>query len=266
MHKKILTGMLILCMFIPSLMNAQGEIDEQETVYYNDETTWSGILGTSGWGLDYRKARRVNATLKNLWSIDMVSLNHSKETSEQSRYVSGFVFTYGKTNVITNLRFSIGQTREIYRKVDVGGVSLRWFYEFGPSVIWQKPVYYKYYNTQNQNEYYDKFYSEYQRPYDFIVAKGSFGKGFNESTFVFGGHINTGLSFDYSARANYIMALEVGLITDVYSQRLDMLAVAENPFYFVQVYASLRFGKIVDRMKVRLKKTRKEMEKKQKFE
>jgi hypothetical protein len=254
MRTKITIGILLLILFVPSLLKAQGEIDEQETIYYNDEKTWSGNLGTAGWGLTYRQARRVDASLKNIWEIDMVGLKHEKANSEQSRYVSGLVFTYGKNNSIVNFRFSLGRSKELFRKIDMGGVSVRWYYLAGPSLVWQKPCYYRYYNTQTGLDYPDRFYTESQRPYDFIVGKESYFKGFSESTFVAGGHLNTGLSFDYSTRSNYVLAFEVGAVADVFYKRLDIMSQTTNPFYVVQVYGAIRFGKIVDRMKVRLKK------------
>ena len=254
-------SLLLLLIYIPSFLMAQGEIDNQETVFYNDEKTWSAILGTAGWGINYRQARRVNATKKNLWAIDFVSLNHAKELSLQGSYGVGLPYVYGKKNSVANLRLSVGRQKELFRKIDKGGIAVIWYYMAGASIALQKPVYYNYYDLQTDMYSIEKFTYDPNDPYKIIESKASFFTGISETGFVPGGHVYTGLNFDFGKDAKRVAALEIGIAADVFAKPLDIMALTDNPMYFVQVYMAMRVGKVVDRMKVRQKRTKKAMEK-----
>lgn len=249
---------------LPTLCLAQGELDQQETVFYNDEKTWSAIVGTAGWGVNYRQGRRINAFKKRLWAIDMVGLNHPKELSLQNPWSPTTFFVYGKLNSLVNFRASYGMQKQLFRKVDKGGVYVNWFYLGGVSLVWLKPIYYEIYDQRQTDTQERKFDLDSFPNTDFILGRASYFKGFSESTFVPGLFATTGLSFDYSRNNKRIFAIEVGASVDVFAKKLELLAGEDNPMFFFQLYAGIRFGKIVDRMKVRLKKTRKEMEKKRK--
>lgn len=262
--RTLLLTFLLLLILLPDTLFAQGELDEQETIFYNDERTWSAIVGTAGWGVNYRQGRRINAFKKKLWAIDIVGLNHPKELSLQNPWRPSSFFVYGKLNSLVNFRASYGMQQRIYRKVDKGGITINWFYLGGASVAWLKPIYYEIFNQGQRFTYERKFDLDSFPTPDFIFGRASYFKGFSESSFVPGGFATTGLSFNFSKRNDRVFALEVGASLDFFIQELDLLAGEQNPIYFLQLYASLRFGKIVDRMKVRLRKTRKEMEKRSK--
>ncbi len=243
---------------------AQGELDEQETIFYNDERTWAFLAGTAGLGVSYRQGRRINAFRKRLWSADLVGLNHSKELSLQNPWSPSSFYVYGKLNSLANFRVSFGLQQEIFRKVDKGGIAINWFYMGGACAAWLKPIYYEIYDQPNKRTVEEKFDLDKYPVTDFILGRASYFKGFSESTVVPGGHATTGLSFNFSKRNDRVFALDVGIAADVFIQPLELMAGERNPFYFLQVYAGLRFGRIVDRAKVRLKRTRKEMEKRSK--
>jgi hypothetical protein len=255
---------VVLMLLLPSLLWAQGEIDDRETIFYNDQKTWSALIGTAGWGINYRQGRRIDATRKNLWAIDAVGLNHAKELSMQDTYGVGSPYVYGKMNAILNLRFSVGRHKELFRKMDKGGIAVVWYYLAGGSLVLQKPVYYSYWDYQTNTASVGKFRYDPNNRYKFIESKASFFKGINETSFVPGGHVYTGLNFDFGRDATRVTALEVGLVADVFVKPLDIMALTDNPMYFVQVYAAMRMGRVVDRMKVRQKKTRKEMDRRAK--
>ena len=108
MRQSLYILMLVL-VGAPLWTRAQGELDETETVYYNDEKTFGIGLATLGWEMNYRQGRRVDATHKNLWGASMGWIHHPKQHSEQSPYVPGLMIDYGRLNYTTNFRFYVGR-------------------------------------------------------------------------------------------------------------------------------------------------------------
>ncbi|MEZ5011308.1 MAG: hypothetical protein R2744_06805 [Bacteroidales bacterium] len=56
--------------------------------------------------------------------------------------MSGSSFIYGKINNVFSLRAGIGHQHELFRKQDLGGVAIRYFYSGGPVLVFTKPIHY----------------------------------------------------------------------------------------------------------------------------
>ncbi len=69
-------------------------------------------------------------------------LNHSVAYNYSThRYV------YGKENLFWELKGMAGWQKELYRKIDRTGISVRLYYTGGLSVGFTKPIYYKVFTT-----------------------------------------------------------------------------------------------------------------------
>ena len=219
---------------------SQGEIDEEKKVFFRNEKTWGINIYTNGYGGNYRYAKRINAFRKFIYEIDLNYVKHPKEIKISNNYYNVNRFVYGKISHAYELSGAIGLQREVFRKRDKGGVSVRYFYDAGPSFIFLKPIYYEVsYPFGIEDEKFD------MSTYQIILGKSSyFFLGFDEITFNPGVYAKAGFSFEFSRRDKKITALEVGGTIKAYLKELDIMATS-NSQLFLSLFLSYRFGKVV---------------------
>ena len=160
---------------------------------------------------------------------------------------------YGKTNIMFSLRGGPGFQHEMYQKIDKGGISIRRFYSFGPSLAIYKPIYYDIatstvtptglVNTIKSSKYYDHL-----QPGE-IIGRSSFFKGITETKFMPGIFAKGGISFEYSKLDKILHALELGASIEAYPKRIPIMYIDNNPFIFFSFFLSYRFGKILNPQK-----------------
>ena len=238
---------------LSSYLFAQGEIDEQKTIFYRNEKSGSVSLTSTGWGINGRFAKRTTAADKYIYDIDFSIFRHPKEVKVPTSFTySSNSFILGKLNVVFDLRFGYGKQKEIFRKFDVGGISIRRFYSFGPSLSLLKPIYYEVYNLIDGYHYKLAYYSQYSDALinslsdSITMAKASFFKGFNEIKPVPGIFMKYGFSFEYSKQDIILHAIETGITLDVFTKKLEIMATKENYQFFISLFATYRFGKVYD--------------------
>ena len=247
--KKIILG-LLLCHMAIAVIQAQGEFSGQSPIFYRNEKSVAFLLNSNGWGLNGRYAKRINARKKTVFDIDFVGFKHPKEVKISNNYVSNRSFVYGKENSFFNLRVGYGKQKEMFRKIDKGGISIRRFFSFGPTAGFIKPIYYEVFETNPGNpsgEYYlsdEKFNTSIHQGN--IYGRSSFFKGFNEISVIPGIYGRLGLSFEYSRQNIILHALEGGIMIDAFPKKIPIMATENNNFIFVSLFISYRFGKIVD--------------------
>ena len=229
-------------------IHAQGELDEQKRILYRNERTYGIFLSSNGFGADFTYAKRINARNHTLWQAELFYLKHPKEIKLSNSYYSNKSFVFGKINSLYELKGQWGRSSEIYRKNDIGGVSIRYFYTIGPTIGLLKPVYYEIlYFTGYQNEYYtkvEKFNTSIHQSN--IWGKASFFEGIDEISVIPGASAKLGFTFDFSRRDININAIEVGAGADIFSKEIPIMATENNQFFFFNLYAGYRFGKAID--------------------
>jgi len=245
-HMK-LKGVVLLFLFsllIIYPLFAQGEIDDEKKIFFRNEKSWAVFINTNGFGANYRNGTRINAARKFIWEVDMNYIKHPKETkiSSNSNQVSQYV--YGKMNFAWEIRGGVGFQREIFRKIDKTGVSVRYFYAAGPTIILLKPIYYQVWKNDDFED--EKFDPTTYQP---ILGRSSFFKGMNEIKLDPGIYLKGGLSFEYSKRDNRLQALEVGGIVSGFLNEVELMA-SHNSRFLYSLFISFRWGKVVsgDRM------------------
>jgi hypothetical protein len=256
---------------------AQGEIDLQPKVFYRNEWSIAFLLNSNGVGGNYRYGKRIDARNKRLFEVDFAYMKHPKESRTYT--ISGAKAVYGKTNLAFDWHFAYGKQHEMFRKHDVGSVAIRYFYNYGPALVMLKPVYY---NVVKAVPVYDsggRFIGvQYQRWGDpaifdptwyndnkYVESRASFFKGFDKLSFVPGIFGKFGFNFEFSKKDRIIHALECGVTGEVFAKKLKIMDfsapapgstdVAKNQQFFLTVFVSYRFGRIVDPYEV--KKSRK---------
>ena len=107
-------------------LRAQGEIDEQKRVMFRDESSFGGFLNSNGFGVNYRYGFWRNARNQFILDGDFAYVKHPKEvkTTVAVNY-STRRYVYGKENLFWELKGMAGWQKELYRKIDKAGISVR---------------------------------------------------------------------------------------------------------------------------------------------
>jgi len=231
---------LLFCslLFLSSAFS-QGEIDNEQKIFFRNEKSWAIFLNSNGFGGNFRKGTRINAFRKFIWEIDMNYVKHPKETKISNSYAQLNQYVYGKTHFAWEVRGAAGFQREIFRKIDKSGVAIRYFYDAGPSIILLKPIYYQ---VALGNGVVDQKFDLYASQY--IYGRSSFFKGINETVIDPGVYLKAGLSFEYSKQDVRLQALEVGAVASAFLNQVELMASHNSRFLF-SLYLSFRWGKII---------------------
>ena len=231
------------------ILFAQGELSDQSRIFYRNEKSIGFLLNSNGYGVSGRYAKRINARNKSIYELDLIGIKHPKEVKITNYYSSNKSYVFGKLNSLFDIRAGYGRQKEMFRKVDRGGISIRRYYSFGPSLGLLKPVYYEIIQSNNAdpNDKYlsqEKFNSATHQGN--IWGKASFFKGVDEISVVPGAYGRFGFSFEYSRHDITLHALETGIALDIFPKKIPIMATEKNNFIFFSFFVSYRFGKVVD--------------------
>ncbi len=247
MKKLLIIVILFLCG--AKYISAQGELDEQQKVFFRNERSFAILLNSDGIGISYREAKRINYLNKRLFEIDAGTLKHPKEYKVSNPYTQATsTFIFGKLNSVFYLRGGIGRQHELFSKADFGGVAIRYFYSGGPVISVYKPIYYKVlypvsdYRWELREE---KFEESIHQPLD-IYSKAPFTKGLKEIKVLPGLYVKGGFNFEYSKEDKVIHAIELGAQINAFPKTIPIMASPDNKAIFFSLFASYRFGIIVD--------------------
>jgi hypothetical protein len=242
--KTVAAILFYICLTISSAF-AQGEIDDQEKIFYRNERTYAFTLNTNGFSGNFRYAKRINGFKKTLYEVDLAKIKHEKELkitfSSSQQFGSSFV--YGKLNTLFTLRGGIGLQKELFSKEDKGGISIRYFYTFGPSIGLQKPVYYEIIVTNTNTTKIVKFESHLL---DQIQRRAPFYVGLKELSIVPGVYGKFGFTFEFGKSDAVFRAIETGVVIDAFIRKVPILANNLNHWCFPSFFLSYRFGRVID--------------------
>jgi len=251
---------LIFVLSAGSLL-AQGEIDQQLRVMLRDERTYGGFLNSNGWGVNYRYGYWRNARNQFIVDGDFAYVKHPKEVKSTVSYnYNSYRYVYGKENLFWELKGTAGWQKELYRKIDRNGISVRLYYAGGLSIGFTKPIYYKVFTTSPIGEI---IYEEYLKfdpsiHQQLIGGRGPFYMGFDELKVIPGLYGKTGFSFEYSTKDAVIHALEAGVSITAYYKEIPIMATEQNNWIFFTLNVGYRFGRIIDISEAASSKSRKE--------
>jgi hypothetical protein len=259
MRRAYIVILLMLLSVAPML--AQGEIDNQMRVMLRDERSFGGSLNSNGWGLNYRYGYWRNARNQFIIDGDFAYVKHPKEVKTTVSYnYSTYRYVYGKKNLFWELKGTAGWQKELYRKIDRNGISIRLYYAGGLSLGFTKPIYYKVFTTSSVGEI---IYEEHVKfdpsiHQNLIGGRGPFYMGFDELKVYPGIYGKTGFSFEYSQKDAVIHALEAGVSLTAYYKEIPIMATEQNSFLFFTLHVGYRFGRIIDISEAARSKSRKQ--------
>ena len=245
--KKLLILAVIISLGTISLYG-QGELNKEQKVFFRNEKSFGILLNTDGIGISYREAKRIDFRNKTIIEFDGGTLKASKEYKQSSPYNQGSSFIFGKLNSTFYIRAGIGHQHELFKKADLGGIAVRYFYSAGPVLAIYKPIYYKVLYPISATEYeirIEKFDSSIAIPQD-IYSRASFTKGFNETKVMPGLYAKAGFNFEYSKEDKIIHAIELGGQVNAFPIKIPIMAGSDNKALFFSLFVSYRFGIILD--------------------
>ena len=249
--KKLLISVSIIITTALSL-SAQGDLNEQQKVFFRNERSYAVMLNSDGLGLGYREAKRIDFLNKRFFEIDAGMFKHPKEYKISNPYTTGTAFVFGKLNNTIFIRGGIGYQKELFSKADLGGVAIRYIISGGPILTAYKPIYYKViYPGQYPGEYIikeEKFDIALHDPTN-IYSRSSFTKGLNEIKVLPGIYAKGGLNFEYSVEDKVIHAIEVGIQVNCFPKKVPIMSGPNNKAIFPSFFVSYKFGVIVDPLK-----------------
>lgn len=227
----------------------QGDLIMEQRVFFRNERSFAVLLNSDGIGLSYRDAKRVDYLNKRFFEIEAGTLKHPKEYRLSNPYFQATgSFVFGKLNSVFYFRGSYGHQHELFKKADLGGVAIRYFYSGGPVLAIYKPVYYQI--LYPVSSYYfdikeEKFNVGIHTPYD-IYSKAPFTKGLDETKVLPGIFAKGGFNFEYSKEDKVIHAIEVGAQLSGFTKKIPIMATTDNKMLFFSLFVSYRFGVIID--------------------
>jgi hypothetical protein len=159
-------------------------------------------------------------------------------------------YTYGKQNFAYVLRGSYGVKRYYTEKASKNGVALATSYSGGLTTALMLPYYVEVGGPRDAKTTSIKYSADTQADFldpQKIKGKSSILKGIGETRVIPGIHGQVGVHLDWGAFDEFMRAVEVGVMIDIFPKRLPIMApingVDENRPYFFNLYVSLQLGK-----------------------
>lgn len=229
---------------------------ENVGIIYNRETTINLKLTTNrGFapGLEFGRLRTYYRTT--YYHFSLGEIKHSKEqrqSAEPLRSRSFRPFIYGKQNNFFVARGGWGVKRYYSEKAKHKGVAVGVSYAFGPSLGMLKPYYlaicYPDPNSPGDCRIFHEKYSA-ENASLFLDTNGKikgaspFTKGFGEMSFVPGANASIAFHLDWGAFDEFVKAMEIGAMLDLYAKKVPILVSEENNQLFFNFFINLQLGK-----------------------
>jgi hypothetical protein len=203
------------------------------------QTNGVGLFMEYGWIKDIFRTRLLQFEYS--YYIDF------RQKKQKSGIQDGRDYYYGLQNKFHTIRISYGIKRTIVDKADRNGVRLS-FVAFGGFALGLLKPYYlnlapndssanirpERYSSANANRFLDRSY---------IAEAAPLRYGLNQIQPVPGITGKVGLDFDWGKKDEFVKALAVGVMLDLYYKKLPIMINDYNHFYQISFYLSFQFGK-----------------------
>lgn len=235
-------------LFVANIGLAQEPAIQENKAGFKSE--WFGGLNvhTLGWGVTLSHARFDTYKKYSIFNFDFITQKHPKEFKVLNTALqSAKGYKYGKLNVFLQTRVGYGKRYMIFEKFRDKGVEIyaKWLVSANIGIL--KPVYLEILKfDQNGNAFGEPVSERYDPEIHNelnIFGKSSSFKGIDESAFVFGGSIKGSLTFEFANDREKILALETGLVADIYPQKVPIMAIDNNQQVFINLFINILFGR-----------------------
>ncbi len=217
---------------------------------FSNERSGVAIAHSHGFGLGYRVGKNITSFRTRIFALEAVTMRSPKEIKTINPYLDNSKrYIYGKLNTVFVLRAAYSNKYLLNRKPYWGGVELRWLYEVGASMAFEKPYYlfvFNYVQLPSGEVSYEVVSSKFNSnnySWDDIYGRAPFSKGLNEIRLVPGAYAKLGLNFEFGEVRTATRAAEIGVSLDVYPQTVRIMDDDRNQVFLLNFYISYAFGK-----------------------
>ncbi len=244
---------VLIILLLPIFSFAQRLKQDAKGIIYDNEKTLDMRLHTHGWTIGYQIGKIKTYYKTVFYNFELGELKHFKEVRKSTDFSSispssGFrSYTFGKQNYAFVLRGGIGAKRYYTEKAAKNGVAVGLVYSGGLTAAFMKPYYVEVGGTRDGSvsqsiKYSTETSKNFLDPYK-IRGKGGLLKGISETSIIPGIHAQAGVHLDWGAFDEFLKAIEVGVMLDVFPKKLPIMVTEENRPYFMNLYVSLQLGK-----------------------
>jgi hypothetical protein len=255
-----LKPLLSFLLLVFALTNASAQqVDFQQGnkgIVYNKEYSYDFKLHTRGLAIGYSRGQIKNYYTTPYYHIEIGELHHHRERQQNfdfPRSAAGFSFrpfVFGKQNSLYVVRGGYGEKRYLTEKADIKGVAIGISYELGATLGLVKPYYLDLFRLGDgtiSNQIVSEKYSAKNAP-DFlninkINGSSSFFKGWNELQVMPGVNAKIALHLDWGAFDQYVKAVDVGIMADVFAKKVPIMVADDNRPFFINAFVNLQLGK-----------------------
>lgn len=254
---RIMTSILSICLLLLSSM-AFSQVNQPSLSYddvvYKREFNIGLKAHTNGFGVAAHWVKIHSIFKKTVYEFELMDLRHPREVRQQSIHSSGRTtsrgYVFGKRNSLFNLNVSIGRMRSLAEKARKSGVGVHFYYGAGVSLGIVKPYYldliYDFVPGAVLDVRSESFNEENASLFTndrYIYGASGFTYGLNRIKIKPGGQIKAAFVFDWASYNEFVKALEVGAMLNVYTGRVPIMLTEDNQFLFPNLYVKLMLGK-----------------------
>ncbi|HZG01210.1 MAG TPA: hypothetical protein VEY71_09415 [Chitinophagales bacterium] len=251
-----LTFLVLSAAAVLFTVSVNAQTKEKKGIVYSSSFGVGGQIYSNGWSGHLELSKFQGLHKRNFYQFEIAQLKQQKEVRQTNDYGFSIVginpprpYVYGKQNNFYQVNISRGQERMIGQRAAKSGVEVSVKYMAGFSLGVLKPYYLQLLIPQDQDryrleehKYSDAVHNSFLDWY-LIYGSAGFSKGLDEPKLVPGAHLKAGLKFDWAFYDEYIKALEVGGVLDVYPNRVPIMVTEKNQRVFPNFYVGIQFGK-----------------------
>jgi hypothetical protein len=255
----MLRSFLFFGVFLLVVACAQAQTSSSSTggagILYNRETVFNLKLTTNrGFapGMEFGRLRTYYKTT--YFHFNVGEIKHAKETRQSADPSVGRSFrpfVFGKQNNLLVARAGWGAKRYFTEKARTRGVAVGMSYAVGPTLGMLKPYYlalrrpapdnpgssrivHEKYSTDNADIFLDNTR---------ILGASPFTRGLGEIDLAPGAHATLALHLDWGAFDEFVKALEIGAMIDVFARNTPIMVLEDNNPVFFNFFVNLQLGK-----------------------
>lgn len=247
--RQIVSLFLVLVLWSAVLV-AQKPANEETGFVYRYELQGGVKLHTSGWGGFFQYGKHKTYLSRIVYGLEFNTIKHPKEQKTFNPfYDEAKSYYYGKLNSVLTLRPFVGYRRIVFQKLREKGVEVSVMGKLGPALTFLKPVYLEigYSNPSNPNPFgYDYTLVEPYEPerhdLENIFGRAPWSKGIAESAINPGLSAKASLMFDFGPKGESILALEAGIMADIYLSEVQIMANTNNDQVHLNLFINFVLG------------------------
>lgn len=238
MKKLLITGFLVFAFLI------DGKSQQQEPYDYSREFIWGINKNTAGgWigGVVLKYGKKLNNGMLETYGLELMNVKHPKEYRHNN---NGSYFIYGKVNYLYAVRLQYGRELILFKKAEEQGVEIRAVGAVGPSIGVVAPYYVNIGQAGGGNVFLTNSvpHKPSEQSFESIFGPGRLFQGLGDATIKPGLNLKAALNFEVGALKSHVTGLEIGFLIDAYTEKIELMAQAENKAIFPTAFITLYYG------------------------